>query len=246
MFSKKPILLMIVLVAALGASSCTRSLVASPAKTPNPTNPFTTPITGSNPMAEVEGFATGTSVAQTAQAANGPTITPGGPTPLGITPITQITFTTTPIIIGGSTNGPTITPIVIGASTLTPAPGATAVAPTLIVNRPATYTLQTNEFVYCIARRFNVDPADILSLNGLYDSQTVYPGTVLKIPQSGYWPGDRALRAHPTTYIVTGNQDTNIYGVACKFGDVDPALIAQRNNLSLGATLTIGQQLNIP
>jgi LysM repeat protein len=199
-------------------------------------------------MAEVEGFATGTSNAMTAQAANGPTNTPGGPTPIGgtpITPITQVTFTPTPIIVGGATLTPTVTAIVVGGGTVTPS--GSSITPTLITNRPATYTLQPNEFVYCIARRFDVDPDEILALNGIFDSETIYPGMVLKIPQSGSFPGPRALRAHPTTYTVTGQQDTNIYGVACKFGDVDPARIVQVNpGLSLGSVLTIGQTVSIP
>jgi hypothetical protein len=45
---------------------------------------------------------------------------------------------------------------------------------------------------------------------------------------------------------VSGNNDTTIYGVACKYGDVDPATIASNNNLSLSSTLNIGQQLSIP
>ena len=52
-------------------------------------------------------------------------------------------------------------------------------------SQASNYTLQNGEFVFCIARRFNVDPDEILALNGLFDSQTVYPGLVLKIPQSG-------------------------------------------------------------
>ena len=35
-------------------------------------------------------------------------------------------------------------------------------------------------------------------------------------------------------------------GLACIFGDVDPSAIAQANNISVGATLTSGQQLSIP
>lgn len=112
--------------------------------------------------------------------------------------------------------------------------------------RPGTYILQPGEFPYCIARRFNVDPDQLLSLSGLSDGVIYSAGTVLKIPQSGSFPGARALRAHPTTYTVT-SADENIYSIACLFGDVTPEAIAQQNGLAVSAvTLPVGKQLNIP
>jgi LysM repeat protein len=113
--------------------------------------------------------------------------------------------------------------------------------------RPASYTLQSGEFPYCIARRFNVDPDELLSLSGLSSAQanSLSSGTVLKIPQSGAFPGSRALAAHPTNYTVVSSDET-IYGVACKFGDIDPAAIASANGISASAGLTAGQQLQIP
>ena len=70
-------------------------------------------------------------------------------------------------------------------------------------------------------------------------------GTTLRIPQTGFFPGARALRSHPTTYTVTSSNET-FYSVACLFGDVDPAQIAQANGLSLGSVLNLGQAINIP
>jgi LysM repeat protein len=69
-------------------------------------------------------------------------------------------------------------------------------------------------------------------------------GTVLSIPQSGSFPGTRALRNHPATYTVASSTET-VYSIACLFGDVDPARILEANNLS-GTSLTVGQALNIP
>jgi LysM repeat protein len=137
------------------------------------------------------------------------------------------------------------------AQTLIITPSATlAVGGTLptsvpVGSRPATYTLQPGEFPYCIARRFDVDPDILLSQNGL-SSGTIYrPNLTLKIPQSGSFPGTRALRNHPATYTVASANET-IYGIACLFGDVDPSAIAQANNVSPSAALTNGQQLSIP
>jgi len=112
--------------------------------------------------------------------------------------------------------------------------------------RPVTYRLQRGEYPYCIARRFNVDPGELLALNGLLSSQTFYAGTVLQIPQTGNpYPGERRQKIHPAPYTVSGSSET-IYTVACQFGDVDPLGIAQANNLSVDSVLYGGQQLNIP
>ena len=123
---------------------------------------------------------------------------------------------------------------------------ATVAPPTLIVDRPATYALQKGEFPYCIARRFNVDQVELLSLNQLSSGIIYYPNLTLTIPQSGKpFTGTRARNPHPDTYTaVSGN--TNLHHVACYYGDIDPAAIAQANNLQLTTILTVGQQLTIP
>lgn len=109
---------------------------------------------------------------------------------------------------------------------------------------PANYTLQPGEFPFCIARRFDVNPYDLLSLNGLSDTSLVQPGTTLRIPQSGSWVGDRSLINHPASYTVrTGD---TIYSIACAYGDVSPDMIVLQNNLSAPYTLTTGQTLVIP
>ena len=133
-----------------------------------------------------------------------------------------------------------------GAANATPKPGKTPVivVPTATPGRPATYTLHAGEFPYCIARRFNVDPSDLLSLNGLSQGQIVQPGQTLSIPQTGSFPGTRALQSHPAQYTVA--VDDTFYSIACTFGDVDPASIAVANGMSESTPLTTGQILNIP
>ena len=118
------------------------------------------------------------------------------------------------------------------------------VIPTATPGLPTTYTLQEGEFPYCIARRFNIDPNELLSVNNI--SGFVSPGTTLTIPTGSTWPAEfeRALIAHPTTYNVLAG-DT-IYKIACQFGDVDPNDIIVANNLEDPYTLTPGQVLNIP
>jgi len=232
---------LVIAVAALMISSCTMSYSKSGATTPT-TSPFTKPLpTGDNTMKNVEQFATQTAMAKTAIAGGG-TATLG---PNGATPIPS----NTPL--GGSII-PTNTPFVGGATpTNTPLGAVVPVVPTNtqvpVTGRPATYTLQNGEHPFCIARRYNVDPDELLALSGLTRDQAynLAAGTVLHIPQSGSFPGDRSLRPHPTTYTVASSDET-FYSIACLFGNVDPSNIAQANGLSLGSLLTVGQAIKIP
>ena len=214
-------------------SACNQPYSQQPSVTNTPidTSLFATPLTGATQMTDVEIFATGTQAAL-----------------LTTTPATALST----VMVGTAQASATSTPIIGITSPATTPTSTLAVSGTLINTalpagpKPATYTLQNGEFVFCIARRFNVDPDETLALNGLFDSQTVYPGLVLKIPQSGKaFPGNRMLKAHPATYTVASSSET-IYGVACEFGDIDPSAIAQANGLSVGAALTSGQQLSIP
>ena len=116
--------------------------------------------------------------------------------------------------------------------------------PTVQTVRPGTYTLQKGEFIFCLARRFNVDVDQTLALNGLVDSETLQPGLTVRIPSSGSFSGVRALKAHPSTYIVRG--DDTIYSIACLYGDVDPLNIAAVNGLAAPYNLTSGAQIQIP
>ncbi|MDD5468632.1 MAG: LysM peptidoglycan-binding domain-containing protein [Anaerolineales bacterium] len=129
-----------------------------------------------------------------------------------------------------------------GAATQAP---QKVVVPTQTPGIPKTYALQKGEHPYCIARRFDVNPEEMLRLSGLSGGSTFATGTVLKIPQSGRpFPGKRALKSHPTTYTV-GSGDT-IYTIACEFGDVSPNMIALANGLKPPYKLSAGQKLHIP
>lgn len=214
-------------------SACNQPYSQQPSVTNTPidTSLFATPLTGATQMTDVEIFATGTAAAALQTT----------------TPATSIST----VMVGTPLASATSTPIIGITSPATTPTSTLAVSGTLTTAlpagpKPATYTLQNGEFVFCIARRFNVDPDETLALNGLFDSQTIYPGLVLKIPQSGKaFPGNRMLKTHPATYTVASANET-IYGVACEFGDIDPSAIAQANGLSVGAALTSGQQLSIP
>jgi LysM repeat protein len=166
--------------------------------------------------------------------------------------------TPTPVIASTSTDVPaTITesiPTLTQTATIPPTPTTTAtpvtleptLTPALAAMPPATYLLQRGEFPYCIARRFNVDPSELLTLSGLRNQSTFFAGTILTIPLTGNpFPGERRLLAHPAIYTVSASNET-FHGIACQFGDLDPAAIAQVNQISVDSPLFVGQQLNIP
>ncbi len=214
-------------------SACERSFSPAPAATftPVPQNLFASAVPTT--IGEVAAFATGSAIAQQ-------TTSPGAPAPavtatatlaaVGVTPQAGVTATATPIVVTNPT------------STLAVPQVAPTTAP---VTAGSEYVLKPGEFPYCIARRFNVDPDAMLRLSGLSDGVLYDPGTVLKIPSTGPFPGNRMLRNHPATYTVSQTGET-VYGVACAFGDVNPADIASKNGISVDAALTAGQTLNIP
>lgn len=116
--------------------------------------------------------------------------------------------------------------------------------PTATPGTPSTYTLQRGEHPYCIARRFNVNPDELLRQSGLSRGSTFYAGMQLNIPRSGSFPANRSLKAHPTNYTVASGD--SIYSIACAFGDADPNAIIAANNLQAPYNLSVGQSLYIP
>jgi LysM repeat protein len=221
-------LMLIVLI----VSACDRPFSTPPAATStiNPTSFF---ATGETPdMDDVANFGTLTALASsgTPQAIATQTLSVVGTQDLSATISPTALVTANPALTSTATLAISGTP-----------PTSAPVGP-----RPTEWTLQRGEFPYCIARRFDVDPEALLSLNGLSSGNIFYPNRTLKIPQSGSFPGTRALRNHPATYTVASASET-VYSIACLFGDVRPEGIVQANNLSsANVALTSGQQLSIP
>jgi LysM repeat protein len=221
----------IVLLVIVGLTACVRSRTPSVVVTPTSAVPGSVTTPGTNDvMDQLELFVTQTALAAQGQTPQQetpvPTTEPQVPeaTPQAETPQAEVPTNTSPPA------QPT--------ATLVPVPTATP-------GLPNNYTLQGGEFPFCIARRFDVDPGELLSLNGLSPTSTFYSGMTLKIPQTGNsFPGDRSLRSHPTTHTVSG--DETIYSIACQYGDVDPNSIAIANNLSSPYRLNAGQEIRIP
>ncbi|HEX9387536.1 MAG TPA: LysM peptidoglycan-binding domain-containing protein [Anaerolineales bacterium] len=221
------------------ASACNQPYSQAPSVTNTPINPtslFATPI-GETPeitMSDIANFGTSTALAQTGT----PLVVETQTLSVGVA-TQDLSATATPLV---STN-----PAFTSTATLAVSGTQSGTLPTSapVGTRPTSYLLHKGEFPYCLARRFDVDPDALLSLNGLSSGNIYYPSLTLKIPQSGSFPGTRALRNHPATYTVSSSDET-IYGIACLFGDVDPAAIATANNISADAALTAGKQLSIP
>lgn len=124
---------------------------------------------------------------------------------------------------------------------------------------PTSYTVLSGEWVYSIARKFNVDPQEIIDLNGLVAPYALTPGQTLKLPgdcPSGttpvvvatVTPGGPTITpggtiAAGTVYYVQAGEW--VYSIARKFG-VDPQAIIDANNLAAPYTLSVGQKLIIP
>ena len=224
----------ILILVTMTVSACDLRYSTPPAVTNTPLsqNFFSTPIAPTTSLSDVETFGTGTALALTGSPVPGvATNTPAGITPPALTntPTPSISIPFTATATQAVVNGPTATLMPAGS-------------------RPASYTLQAGEFPYCIARRFNIDPDELLAASGLTSAQanSLSAGTVLKIPQTGNpFPGSRMRFNHPDTYTVDSSSET-IYGIACYYGDIDPALIAQTNGISVNAVLTVGQKLTIP
>lgn len=227
------------MLVAIITSGCNQAYSQAPAATFTAVSQslFASPVATN--MDSISTFAAGTALAQ--QTTNPGTPAPATTNVVGITPQQGVTATATPLVVVNTT---ATTTLAVAQTQAQPSgPSATAIP---AGSRPASYTLQQGEFVYCIARRFNVDPDEVLSLNGLTDSQTIYPGLTIKLPQTGNtFPGNRMLRNHPGSYTVSQSGET-VFSVACTYGDLDPALIAQTNGISVNASLSVGQTLTIP
>lgn len=171
--------------------------------------------------------------------ASGAAPTESGPTPLAPT-------TETPNAADDPAS-PSATVATSAESTL-PVMATSTNTPVVSSGNQSKYTLKKGEFPYCIARRFNVDPSELLNLNGLSNEQarSLQPGLTLNIPQGGkVFPPPRYLITHPKdNYKVP--QSMTVYAVACLFGDVDPSAIISANTIVDINNIPAGTLLKIP
>lgn len=225
----------VALLLVVGLAACERSLSPSgvPAQTQTGGGAETTQ--SDDVMQQIWLLATQTAQAEQAQTGVVTTVTQVPPAAGGATE------TSVPSI-----EQPTEAAPAAPTQTQAPTPQPTAiVVPTATPGIPSTYVLQSGEFPFCIARRFNVNQYELLNASGLSLNSRPGAGYKLTIPQTGHsFEGNRTLRAHPTTHTVAAGE--TIYSIACLYGDVDPNAIAYANNLTAPYTLSAGQTLQIP
>lgn len=184
------------------------------------------PVTPTTNLSEIAKQATQTAVAKTPQMEETETTDTEGGDPTGVPGETAAPPTSTP----QPTNPP---------STSEPVEASTYAV-------PSSYTLHEGEFIYCLARRFDIHPDDLLNYNGLTRGAILYPGQTVEIPsQARAYPGQRSLQSHPTSYTVQESNATP-YSIACLFGDVDPRAIAEVNDIGVDQRLRVGQTIQIP
>jgi LysM repeat protein len=227
MHIKRFLLLATVFVIVVSVSGCKLPASTAPAATPTTGTGF--PVPGTETYGLFETIAT-----QTAAAASGQ-------------PAVQAE---TQVANPSATNKPGVKPLEATAKpTKTPAPPKPTKKPVTVKAAtegiPDSYTLEKGEFPYCIARRFNVNPGELLSKNGLTGSSMTYAGMKLILPQTGHnFPDGRELHSHPADYTVRSGD--SIFSIACYYGDVDPLVIADVNGLNEPYSLSAGQVLQIP
>lgn len=119
------------------------------------------------------------------------------------------------------------------------------------------YTVVPGDWIWKIARKYNVDPQDIIDLNDLASPSAIQPGLVLQIP--GPAPVEASDTPNPTI-TITGTPGTTpeaggtvhvvqpgewIWQIARAYG-VDPQEIIDANGLTDPSRISVGQELVIP
>jgi LysM repeat protein len=115
------------------------------------------------------------------------------------------------------------------------------VQPAEVPSGTTTYTVQSGDSLYSIARKFGITVTSIREANNL-TSDALSIGQVLKIPQPG--STEPPISNIPTTTTYTVMKGDSLYSIASKFGTTTDA-IKSLNNLTSNL-LSIGQVLTIP
>lgn len=141
-----------------------------------------------------------------------------------------------------STSTPTPDPIV----TPTPDPNQPTVTPEIQVT---TYVVVSGDWIFKIAREFNVDPQAIIDLNEeLANSGALVVGMVLEIPTSATAPpatddGTGTPIEGGTIHVVQSGEW--IWSIARLYG-IDPQVIIDANDLTSPGIIYPGDELIIP
>ena len=97
--------------------------------------------------------------------------------------------------------------------------GMEIIVPTNLQEYFTTYTINEGDNLYQIAKRYNINPTLLAAVNGLNESDYIYPKQEILIPKSGY------------SYYITMSGDT-LDIVANKFG-IDKQKLIDNNMIYL-------------
>jgi LysM repeat protein len=144
---------------------------------------------------------------------------------------------------------PTSTPT-IESPTATPTPEGPTETPPVVFNTPTsqtgqetTYTVQSGDSVYSVARDHGISPDDLIARNNLQYPYYLDIGQQLIIPAGGSVPTDATPVPGTREHIV--QQGEWIYSIARKYG-VSPDDIIALNNIPYPYTLYPGDVIQIP
>ena len=105
---------------------------------------------------------------------------------------------------------------------------------------PAWHRVQPGETLFSIGRMYGVSPWSIASANHLANSNRIYVGQRLYIPNH---PGEGGTPGCGSTYVVRSG-DT-LYSIGRAYG-VSPWSIATANGISNLGRIYVGQRLHLP
>jgi LysM repeat protein len=148
-------------------------------------------------------------------------------------PTTAPTAKPTTAPAAGPTTAPATLPTAVPTVKPTLAPAATG---------PVTHTVQQGEWLYNIARKYNISPYAIIQANPSVNPNRLYPGQVLTIPGSTPSPAPVPGTCGSPYTVQPGD---TVYSIARKCGKTPFAIIAA-NNLPNPNFIFAGQKLQIP
>ena len=166
--------------------------------------------------------------------------------PVAVAGSIALTLSAVPANAATTDAAPLSVPRTLGAAAVS-APRVTAL-PTVRVTAaaaPATYTVQRGDTVSRIAARFGLRTNDVLALNGLGWSSTIYPGQVLTLSAAAAAPAPAAPAPAPSTGTYTVQRGDTISAIAKRHGTTTNAVLSA-NGLGWSSIIYPGQTIKIP
>ncbi|WP_374978192.1 LysM peptidoglycan-binding domain-containing protein [Microbacterium trichothecenolyticum] len=168
--------------------------------------------------------------------------------PVAVAGSIALTLSAVPANAATTDAAPLSVPRTLGAAAVS-APRVTAL-PTVRVTAaaaaaPATYTVQRGDTVSRIAARFGLRTNDVLTLNGLGWSSTIYPGQVLTLSAAAAAPAPAAPAPAPSTGTYTVQRGDTISAIAKRHGTTTNAVLSA-NGLGWSSIIYPGQTIKIP